>query len=267
MIGIILGDIAGSRYEFDNYKGDSNSLQLFTKDDFFTDDTILVLATMFASMRSGHNPETYSDFLIDKLHDSYQKHPNLTWGNNYARWAKNRSRQPYQSKGNGAAVRALPIAFYAKSENQLKNLSRLTCAVTHNHPLAFQYTEAIVLAAYLARTTHDKTIIKTRIEQDYFPLTMTVKGLVETYRYSELIEECVPQAITCFLEAKSMDDAFRKAIRIGGDTDTICAMVGGLCEAYYDISSEHFRLAMSYLVELTDEETLPLYAFYKPLIG
>ena len=169
---------------------------------------------------------------------------------------------PYNSKGNGAGVRAIPIAFYAHDEHHLKKLTSIITGVTHNHPFGLKYAEAITLATYLAKTTKDKGFIKRRIEEEYFPLGLSVSDLQKTYRYTELIEDCVPQALTCFLEANSFDDALRNAISIGGDTDTICAMAGGLAEAFYGVSKEQIHTAISYFDESDYKNLMAINSYY-----
>jgi ADP-ribosylglycohydrolase len=263
MVGIILGDIAGSIYEFKNYKGlDVDALPLFTEEKFYTDDSILALATMNALRVYKNDLNRLGSYYIDQLHYYYSQYPNLSWGDNFARWSSRKLRIPYNSKGNGAGVRAIPVAFYADDEKHLKKLTYIITATTHNHPLALKYTEAIVLATYLAKTTKDKVLIKRRIEEEYFPLDLSVAELRKTYKYSELIENCVPQALTCFLEASTFNDALRNAISIGGDTDTICAMVGGLAEAFYGITPREVALAVSYFQEHDYKNLLPLDNYY-----
>ena len=244
MYGIILGDIAGSIYEFKNIdKSKKDTFILFDDKNFYTDDTLLTLATI-KSLNHFTNITQFKSSLITAFHDVYDEEPYLSWGNNFKRWAEQKQRLPYNSKGNGAGFRSIPAAYVAKNLNQVKKLSQAITSITHNHPLGIKYAEATAVAAFLALTTKNKDLISETLERDYFKIPKLED--LNDYQYSELIENCVPQAIACFMEGTNFEQTLRNAIAIGGDSDTIAAIAGGIAEAYYGTTNAYFSIIEDY---------------------
>jgi ADP-ribosyl-[dinitrogen reductase] hydrolase len=158
---------------------------------------------------------------------------------------------PYQSLGNGAAMRVSPAAFSAQSEAGAKAISRAVTSVTHDHPEGLKGAEAAAVAIYLARQGVSKDEIKKRISRDYYQLDFTIDEIRPTYRFNETCQGTVPQAIVGFLESLSFEDAIRIAISLGGDSDTVGAITGAIAEAHYGVPIDIRDTALQYLdVEL-----------------
>ena len=155
--------------------------------------------------------------------------------------------QPYHSFGNGAAMRVSPAGFAARDAEEALFLAEAVTAVTHNHPEGIKGAKATAAAIYMARTGADRREIKEYIERNYYPLDFSINGIRDSYRFNETCQETVPQAIECFLEATSFEDAIRTAISLGGDSDTIAAITGAIAEAYYGIPDWMRAQALSYL--------------------
>jgi len=164
-------------------------------------------------------------------------------------WLSSDNPQPYNSYGNGAAMRVSACGFLAKSLEEAKLLSRKVTEVTHNHPEGIKGAEATAVAIYLARTGYSINKIREYIQANYYPLNFTLDEIRDTYKFNETCQESVPQAIEAFLESESFEDAIRNAVSIGGDSDTIAAITGGIAEAYYGIPDEIKEIAMTYYLD------------------
>ncbi len=259
MIGAIIGDIVGSRFEFDNHR--SMEFHLFTKDCFVTDDSIMTLAVAKAIMMT--DQEVLNDLTNTRMDKVYleqlsvntvkamqsvgRKYPNCGYGGSFYGWIFSPNPQPYNSYGNGAAMRISPVAEVAGSIEEVKMLSKAVTVISHNHPEGIKGAEATAMAGYLARTGYDKEQIRKYIEDHYYILDFTIDEIRDTYEFNETCQETVPQAIQAFLESKSFEDAIRKAISIGGDSDTVAAITGGIAEAYYGVPEEIVFEALKYL--------------------
>jgi len=243
MIGAIIGDVVGSRYEFANLK--SKDFPLFHKVCTYTDDSVCTIAVTKALLEN--YPFDLSDKGINKIKndvvtnlvDYYRKYPNSGYGGRFYEWAISKNHEPYNSWGNGAGMRISAVGWLANSIEEVKILSKAVTEVTHNHPEGIKGAEAIAMAIYLAKINKSKAEIKDYIYNHYYPeiAYLDYKCLVKTYRFDESCAGSVPQAIFCFLMSKGFVDALRISVSIGGDTDTICCMCGAIAEAYYkDIS-------------------------------
>ena len=229
MIGAIAGDIIGSIYEVHNTN--RVDFPLFDPRCRFTDDTVLTIAVADAILTGS----SYSD----KLKEYFRYYPNAGYGPSFRRWAVFGSITPYYGQGSGSAMRVSPVGFAFDTLEQVIEQAKKSAEVTHNHPEGIKGAQAVAAAVFLARTGKSKREIKGFIERvfgydfrepvgegwDTCP-GMFVKGIRKYYRV-------VPQAITAFLESNDFEDAIRKAISIGGDSDTIACMAGGIAEAFY----------------------------------
>lgn len=275
MLGAIIGDIAGSRFEFNNNR--SKEFELFTKGCFVTDDSIMTLAVAKAIMEteksiepSISNDDLNGDYfqLLAKLTIRYmqeigRKYPDCGYGGMFARWMFSNNPEPYNSFGNGAAMRISPAGFAARSESEAIRLSRAITSVTHNHTEGIKGAEATVVAIYMARSGFHKSEIRDRISKDYYPLDFTIDEIRPVYKFNETCQKTVPQAIEAFLESKSFEDAIRTAISLGGDSDTIAAITGAIAEAYYGVPDDIRDKALSYL----DDELRAIYDEWEEFIG
>ena len=245
MLGAIIGDIAGSRFEFHNRK--SKSFALFAPDCRPTDDSIMTLAVASALMEEGEDIEALGSCAVTWMQRLGRRYPNCGFGGMFRKWIHSNDPQPYGSYGNGAAMRISPVGFFACSEEEVKLLSRAVTAVSHDHPEALKGAEAAAMAIYLARTGSDMAAIRERIEQDYYRIDFTLDGIRKTYAFDVSCQGSVPQALEAFFESESFEDAIRNAISIGGDSDTIAAITGGIAEAYYGVPAATAWVAEQYL--------------------
>ncbi len=224
MLGAIAGDIIGSIYEWHNIK--TKEFPLFSSGCFFTDDTILTVALADTILTGTPYQENLKQF--------YCWYPEGGYGSNFSRWASQPDPNPYNSWGNGAAMRISPAGYaYADLATVLIKTTEFT-AVTHNHPEGLKGGQATATAIFLARTGHSKAAIKTYLEEQFgYNLSRSIADLRPHYQFNESCQETVPQAICAFLESTDFEDALRTAVSLGGDTDTLTCITGGLAQAFY----------------------------------
>lgn len=269
MIGAIIGDIAGSRFEFNNHR--SKEFDLLTDSCSVTDDSIMTLAVARAileaskAMPSGRDGfyAALSELTVKYLREIGRRYPRCGFGGRFYRWIFSDNPQPYNSFGNGAAMRISPAGFIAKTEREAVRLSQTITAVTHNHAEGIKGAEATTVAIMMARRGALKSEIRQRIARDYYPLEFTIDEIRPTYRYHASCQETVPQAIEAFLESDSFEDAIRTAISLGGDSDTLGAITGAIAEAYYGVPTNLKEAALGYL----DDELRAIYDEWERFCG
>lgn len=247
MLGAIIGDIVGSRFEWNNFR--SKDFIFFTENSHFTDDTIMTLAIAKAILSSKPDRSNLSEKAIYYMRYFGHKYPNHDYGGMFNDWLITDNPNPYNSYGNGAAMRVSACGFAAKSLEDAKLLSKLVTEVTHNHPEGLKGAEATTVAIYLARTGHTIPQIREYIHQNYYTLNFTLDEIRDTYQFNETCQDSVPQAIEAFLESDSFEDAIRNAISIGGDSDTIAAITGGIAQAYYGIPDQIREITLKYYLD------------------
>ncbi len=268
MLGAIVGDIVGSRFERANHK--SKEFKLFHKDCRFTDDSLMTLAIGKAVMETnpavpGESLESsvYLDELsrrtIESMRELGNEYPNVGFGKRFAVWLTSDDPRPYRSCGNGAAMRISPVAYVTTDDDELIKLSDAVTQVTHNHDSALRGARAVALAISMARKGASKDQIRTRISEDYYSLDFTIDGIREEYKFDASCTGTVPPAIACFLESTSFEDAIRTAVSIGGDSDTLATITGSIAEAYYGVPEEIGAAALRYL----DSALLDIYESWK----
>lgn len=239
MFGAILGDIIGSPYEFDR-GNKSKEFPLFSPESHFTDDTVMTIAVAEALMDC--SPDSLDNEIRQKLVDSMRKYgklyPNAGYGNRFMVWLLSNPK-PYNSYGNGSAMRVSPVAWLYNDMQTVRRMARLSADVTHNHPEGIKGAEATASAIFLARTGHSKAEIKAYIEQEFgYSLNRTCDEIRPTYFHVESCQETVPEAITAFLEGNDFEDVIRTAVSLGGDCDTLTAIAGSIAEGFYGVSDE-----------------------------
>lgn len=246
MFGAIIGDIVGSVYEFDNIK--TKDFEFFDKRCFFTDDTVMSVAVADALMQYEKidDVEDFKKTLVKKMHKYGALYPYAGYGGRFLTWLIREDTNPYNSFGNGSAMRVAPVAWYAKSLDEAIALARATAEVTHNHPEGIKGAEVTAGAAFLAKAGSDKQQIREFIEK-YYKIDCTIDEIRPTYRFNETCMDTVPQALVAFLESESFEDAIRTGISVGGDSDTLCAICGAVAEPYFGIDPIHEIMAISYL--------------------
>jgi len=227
MLGSIAGDVIGSVYEGTRHNVKTpNFHPLFHPYCQPTDDTILTVAVADSIL---HDAD-----LVATLRAYFTRYPNVGYGGSFLRWAGSSTRAPYGSYGNGSAMRVSPVGWaYSSLEDVLHHAAR-TALVTHNHPEGVKGAQATAAAIFLARTGSDKTAIRAFIEQTFgYDLHRRLDDIRAVYTFDVSCQGSVPEAIIAFLESTGFEDAVRKAISLGGDSDTIACIAGSIAEAFY----------------------------------
>lgn len=269
MLGAIIGDIVGSVYEWNNIK--TKDFPFFRDDCSFTDDTVMTCAVAEAIMNGGER----KDF-IQAMKKYGKMYPHSGYGGRFRVWLKSADTEPYNSFGNGSAMRVSPCGWimdcnFTSSTGVLPGnssaIARLSAEVTHNHPEgikgAMATADAIFLCRYYFGGYHGygetaindnpaecKRRIKEHIEREYgYDLSQTLDEIRPSYKFNETCQDTVPQAIIAFLESTDFEDAIRNAISLGGDSDTLGAITGSIAEAAYGIPQDIKEKAYPYLDE------------------
>ena len=263
MLGAIIGDIVGSIYEFDNIK--TKNFNLFTNKMFFTDDTVMTIAIADAIMNGGQHEN-----FIQSMKKWGGDYIDKSYGHSFIRWLKSENSEPYNSWGNGSAMRVSPCGWVAKLDipieegiKQTEELARMSAEVTHNHPEGIKGAQATASSIFFMRHGKSKNaieeykkLLKDYIQNKYkYDLNFTLNEIRPSYAFNESCQKTVPQAIVSFLESENFEDAIRNAISIGGDSDTLAAITGSIAEAAYGIPEDIKEKAISYL----DSEIKELY--------
>lgn len=247
MIGAIIGDIVGSRFEWNNIK--TKDFDLFTAGCFFTDDSVMTIAVADALIRAKGNLDVLSEYAVESMQLIGRPFPDCGYGGSFYHWMYSDNPKPYGSYGNGAAMRVSACGFAAKSLEEAKALSKAVTEVTHNHPEGIKGAEATAVAIYLARSGYSIEEIQQHISTKYYPMDFTLDEIRDTYEFNETCQDTVPQALKAFFESLDFEDAIRNAISIGGDSDTLAAITGGIAEAYYGVPQDIKDKALNYLNE------------------
>ena len=230
MLGAIAGDIIGSVYE--GYPIKTTKFTLFNKHSRFTDDTVLTIATADCIINNKDFRETYQDY--------FREYPKVGYGSSFIRWAKNKGIKPYNSWGNGSAMRVSPVGFAYDSLDEVLQKAKKSAEVTHNHPEGIKGAQATAAAIFLARSTKNKGKTREYIEKQFgYNLKEPLDSIKTWYKFDISCQGTVPQAITAFLESGNFEDSIRKVISLGGDSDTLACITGGIAQAFYgDIQVE-----------------------------
>lgn len=246
MIGAIIGDIAGSIYGYNNVK--TTDFPLFSDDCFFSDDTIMTVAVADALLRGGRN-EAKTEKEMVKAFKKYGKiYPDAEYGSLFGEWLNSSDPKPYGSFGNGSAMRVSPVAWYFHSLEKVEKFAEISARVTHNHEEGIKGAKAVAVAIFMARRGYEKDYIKRYLELKYkYDLSKTLDEIRPSFGYDDTCQGTVPAAFRAFYEAESFEDTIRKAISLGGDSDTIAAIAGSIAEAYYPIPEEIKTAAMAKL--------------------
>lgn len=275
MLGAIIGDMVGSIYEFHPIK--RKDFDIFNNRMRMTDDSLLTISVAKALLK--HYPIDYSPKslkaiqkdLVDEFVLSWRMNKGAGYGAMFYEWcskAKNGQIEPYNSYGNGSAMRISPVGWMANNEEEVKILSKTVTEITHNHPEGIKGAEAVAMAIFLAIHGATKDEIKERMVNDYYPEIndFSFENLVKTYSFSEICQKSVPQAIYCFLISNSLEDTIRNCVAIGGDCDTTAAMAGAIAEAYYQRETLS-DFEEKYLYWMIDPEVEQLIKEFHKMIG
>lgn len=224
MIGAIAGDIIGSIYEWHNVK--TKVFSLFSEKCFFTDDSILTVAQADSILTGTHYTENLKTF--------YRWYPDGGYGGSFHRWASSSNSAPYNSWGNGAAMRISPVGYAYDDLDTVLHKAREFTEITHNHPEGIKGGQATAAAIFLARTGKSKAEIRQFVEDRFqYDLSRHVDEIRPTYEFDVSCQGTVPQAIRAFLDSTDFEDAIRTAVSLGGDSDTLACITGGIAQAFY----------------------------------
>ncbi len=224
MIGAIAGDIIGSVYEHNSIK--TKGFPLFSPQSRFTDDTVLTVAVA-SSILSGISYKS-------AIRDIGKRYPDAGYGGTFIKWLLTEDSGPYNSWGNGSAMRVSPVGFAFNSIEEVLDQSQKTAEITHSHPEGIKGAQAAALSVYLAREKKNKAQIKKEIETRFgYDLDRTVDEIRKVYSFDISCQGTVPEAVISFLESDSYEDAIRNAVSLGGDSDTLACITGAIAEAFY----------------------------------
>lgn len=237
MYGAMIGDVVGSKYEFNNIK--TKDFPLISRGTDYTDDSVLTAAFASAIMKAAigekKGQQEFRRILIETVRDFGRRYPDPAgaYGSMFSAWLENPDPRPYGSFGNGSAMRTSPCALAAVTLDEAKILARLGAAITHNHIEGIRGAEATAAAIFLAKTGCSKEQIRQYIEENYYRLDFTCDEIRPAYFFDGTCQGTVPQALEAFLESTSFEDAIRTVISIGGDCDTSGAICGSVAWSYW----------------------------------
>lgn len=239
MYGAILGDIIGSPFEFDR-GAKTKDFELFTKGCQFTDDSVMTAAIAEALIAVGSDAtkEEIEEAVIVNMQDWGKRYPHAGYGGRFRYWLSDRSPNPYNSYGNGSAMRVSAVGWLYPTLERTREVAAYTAEVTHNHPEGIKGAEATASCIFLARHGVNKDGIREYVIKEFgYDLNRTLDEIRPTYHHVESCQQTVPEAIIAFLESENFEDAVRNAVSLGGDTDTLAAITGSIAEAFYDMSA------------------------------
>lgn len=251
MIGAIIGDIVGSRFEWNNLR--SRDFEFFHPDCRCTDDSILTIAVMKALLESKPDFSDLSGQAVMWVRKVGNAYPDGWYSRRFKAWLTSDDPRPYQAKTNGAAMRVSACAYAAQSLEEAKRLSRTVTEITHDSPEAVKGAEAVTVAVYMAKNGASMDEIRSEITENYYPIDFTIDGIRETYEFDFTCEGSVPQAFAAFFESTDFESAIRNAVSVGGDSDTIACIAGAVAFAHYGVSGDVCEKAASYMDDMMKE--------------
>ena len=236
MYGAILGDIIGSPYEFDHNNIKTKDFPLFSRNSQFTDDTVMTIAIAEAVLNADGDLDDLADEAVASMQKLGRLYPYAGYGARFVGWVHSDNPKPYNSLGNGAAMRVSPVAWAFADMETVRKAARAVTAVTHNHPEGIKGAEATAATIFMARKGASKAEIKAYIESEFgYDLSRTCDEIRPDYRHDETCMRTVPEAFAAFLEGESFEDVIRNAVSLGGDSDTLTAIAGSIAEGFYGI--------------------------------
>ena len=237
MIGAIMGDMIGAPYEFDR-SPKTKEFPLFSQESGFTDDSVMTIAVAEALMDTmGKSDDEIKAALVTAMQKWGRRYPNAGYGGMFRRWLRAKHPEPYDSFGNGSAMRVSAAGWFSDTVEETRHMAKLTAEVTHNHPEGIKGAEATASAIFMARTGRCKEEIRDYIVREFgYDLSRTCDEIRPGYRHVESCQETVPEAITAFLEGNDFEDVIRTAVSLGGDSDTLTCIAGSVAEAFYGVT-------------------------------
>lgn len=233
MLGALIGDFVGSRFEWENIK--TKEFDLFHPQCDFTDDSIMTIAVAEALSKTA---PTFGDLERQTVQSMLfwgRRYPDKGYGGSFYQWLQNDNPQPYNSYGNGAAMRVSPCGWAGKNIESVKRLAHAVTKISHNHPEGMKGAEATAVAVFLARTGASLDEIRDYIMENYYDVDFRLDDIRKSYFFNETCQGTVPQAMAAFFESHNFEDALRNAVSLGGDSDTLAAITASVAGAYYGI--------------------------------
>ncbi len=265
MLGAIIGDIAGARFEWTPNKSKNFELFVNTGRCCPTDDSVMTLAVARAILECSGDYTGLEEKAVIHMQALGRKYPRAGYGSRFYKWIMTSNPEPYNSFGNGSAMRVSPCAWAAGSLDEAKELSYKVTKVSHNHPEGIKGAEAVTAAIYMALHGSSIPEIREYIDKYYYPMNFTLDDIRPGYSFDVTCQGSVPQAIMAFLESSDYEDAIRSAISLGGDSDTQGAIAGSIAEAYYGIPEELRKQAFARLDETEASIVKEFEAKYPPV--
>ena len=244
MVGAILGDIVCSAYEFKQIK--TKKFEFLTDHNFFTDDTVMTLAIAKAIMEYKKDFDLLSKNAIKNMQELGRDFPNAGYGVYFSEWINSNNPKPYHSYGNGSAMRVSACGLAYETIDEVKKCTYAVTKVTHDHPEGLKAAEATAIAVFLAKNKASKEDIK-NVVLNYYDINYNLEDIRPEYEFTEEARLTVGPAIVAFLESTDFEDAIRNAISLGGDSDTLGAITGGIAGAYYGIPKYLYEKIDAYL--------------------
>lgn len=246
MLGIFIGDCAGSRFEWKNIK--SKDFKLFDKECYLTDDSVMTLAISEAILHAEGNFEKLAPLAVEYMQKLGRRYP-VGYGTYFREWLASDNPRPYGSFGNGSAMRVSPCSYAGKNLDDALKMAVAVTEVTHNHPEGIKGALATTTAIFLALHGKSSSEISETISEKYYPMNFTLDEIRANYKFDATCQGSVPQALKAFFESTGFEDAIRNAISIGGDSDTIAAITGSVAGAYYGVPAELQQKILTYFDE------------------
>ena len=249
MYGAVLGDIIGSRFEFDR-GGKTKDFELFTREDCFTDDTVMTVAVGEALMKTGKmaSEKEIKESLVGSMQEWGRRYPNAGYGSRFIHWLFAEKPQPYNSWGNGSAMRVSSAGWLYDSLERTLEVAGWTAEVTHNHPEGIKGAQCTAAVIYLSRTGTPKEKIKEYVVNKFgYDLHESLDELRIRHHHDESCMDSLPKALVSFFEGDSYEDVVRNAVSLGGDTDTLGAIAGAMAEGMYEIPEKILKQGRSFL--------------------
>ena len=266
MLGAVIGDIVGSPFEFDQHReaAYSRKYQLISENSYFTDDSVMTLAVADALMKvMPHKGDKVSEADFEKqaiksMQEFGRAYPHAGYGSKFYYWLMKKNPTPYNSWGNGSAMRVSPVAWAFDDLESVENFAAASSRISHNSPEGIRGAKATAGAIFLARTGKSKDEIKNYIcEKYYYDLSRSLDEIRRTYKHFESCQQTVPEAITAFLAGENFEDVARSAVSLSGDSDTLTAIACSIAEGFYGIPDEITNMANEklddYLREIIDK--------------
>ena len=250
MLGAIIGDIVGSPYEFDRYNIKTKKFPLFSAKSSFTDDTVMTIAVADALLSVGTDAalDSIRKAVVEKMQLWGLRYPNAGYGNRFMQWLIKKNPEPYHSWGNGSAMRVSSVGWLYDSLDRTLDVAKATAEVTHNHPEGIKGAQAAAAAIYLARHGKARDDIREYIEKTFgYDFSRTCDDIRPHYHHVESCQETVPEALTAVWEGKDFEDTIRLAVSLGGDSDTLTCISGGVAEAIWGVPEDMRDEAMNRL--------------------